>query len=89
MNLPAFEFPKPLGMAAYAAVQPGPQGSRFTFSVQCGGLVPMQGEGEVSFSATSFEGSLAIKAEVTEMGPVQTKSRVTGSRLGDCQKNPQ
>lgn len=65
------------------------QGSRFTFSVQCSGLVPMQGEGEVSFSATAFEGSLAIKANVPEMGPVQTKSRVTGSRLGDCQKNPQ
>lgn len=60
------------------------QGNRFTFSVQCGGVVPMKGEGEVSFGATSFEGNLAIQAEMPDMGPLKTTSRVSGSRLGDC-----
>ena len=64
-------------------------GSSLTFSVQCSGIVPMQGKGEVSFSANSFEGNLAIRAEVPDMGPVQTKSRVMGNRLGDCQKDSQ
>lgn len=61
------------------------QDSRFTFSVQCSGLVPMQGEGQVSFGANSFEGNVEIRAEVPDMGPLKTESRVTGSRLGDCQ----
>ncbi len=65
------------------------QDSRFTFSVQCSGVVPMRGEGEVSFSANSLEGNLVIQAEVPDMGQLKTKSRVTGSRLGDCQKNSQ
>lgn len=60
------------------------QGNRFTFSVQCDGIVPMQGEGEVSFGATSFDGSLSIQAKVAEMGLMNTKSRVKGNRLGDC-----
>lgn len=64
------------------------QGSSFTFSVKCSGVVPMQGKGEVSFGATTFDGNIAIQANVPEMGLVQTKSRVTGSRLGDCQKSP-
>lgn len=65
------------------------QGSLFTFSVQCTGVVPMQGKGEVSFGATAFEGSVAVQANVSDMGMVQTKSRVKGTRLGDCPKNPQ
>lgn len=60
------------------------QGSSFTFSVQCTGIVPMQGKGEVSFGATAFEGSIAVQANVPDMGKIETKSRVTGSRLGDC-----
>lgn len=60
------------------------QGGRFTFSVQCNGAIPMKGEGEVSFSANSFEGDLTIQAEVPDMGQLKTKSHVTGSRLGDC-----
>lgn len=60
------------------------QGSHFTFTVQCTGAVPMQGGGEVSFSAHSFEGNLEIQAKVPDMGQVKTKSRVKGSRLGDC-----
>ena len=65
------------------------QGRRFTFTVQCSGAVHMQGEGEVSFSETSFEGNLAIEAKVADMGQVKTKSRVKGRRLGDCEHNPQ
>ncbi len=60
------------------------QGNRFTFSVECSGAVPMQGGGEVSFSADSFEGSLEIQAKVSELGQVKTKSRVKGTRVGDC-----
>jgi len=63
------------------------QGNRFTFTVQCSGAVPMQGEGEVSFGETSFEGNLTIQAKMPEMGQVKTTSRVKGSRLGDCQHN--
>lgn len=60
------------------------QGSRFTFSVRCEGLIPMQGSGEVSFDQDSFEGSLAIQAHVPEMGALKTKSRISGNRLADC-----
>jgi hypothetical protein len=60
------------------------QDSRFTFTVKCSGAVPMQGDGEVSFSADSFDGNLAIQANAPEMGLVRTKSRVKGKRLGDC-----
>jgi hypothetical protein len=60
------------------------QGNRFTFTVQCSGAIPMQGEGEVSYGETSFEGNLAIQAKVADMGQVKTKSRVKGNRLGDC-----
>lgn len=65
------------------------QGSSFTFSVQCTGIVPMHGKGEVSFGATAFEGSIAVEANVPEIGLVQTKNRMKGTRLGDCQKNSQ
>lgn len=65
------------------------QGSRFTFTVQCSGIVPMQGKGEVSFGANAFDGSIAIEANVSDMGPLQTKSQVKGRRLGDCPENPQ
>lgn len=65
------------------------QGSSFTFSVQCSGIVPMQGKGEVIFGANAFDGSIAIEANVSDMGPLQTKSQVKGTRLGDCPKNPQ
>ncbi len=60
------------------------QGSRFTFTVECSGSLPMQGKGEVVFSADSFEGSLEIQAKVTDLGQVMTKNRVKGTRLGDC-----
>lgn len=63
------------------------QGSQFNFSVQCNGVVPMQGRGEVRFGADSFDGNLTIQAEVPDMGQLKTTSRVTGSRLGDCQNN--
>lgn len=63
--------------------------NHFTFFVQCIGVVPMQGEGDVSFGPESFEGNLSIQAEVPDMGLLKTKSRMTGSRLGDCQKIPQ
>lgn len=63
------------------------QGNSFTFTVQCGGIVPMQGEGEVSFGETLFEGNLSIQAKVPDMGQVKTKSRVKGNRLGDCLQN--
>ena len=65
------------------------RGNHFTFTVQCGGIVPMQGTGEVSFGETSFDGTLAIQAKMPEMGQVKTTSRVKGSRLGDCQNNSQ
>ena len=60
------------------------QGDRFRFSARCSGVVPMQGEGEVTFSATSFEGNMSVQANVPDIGQITTKSRVKGSRLGDC-----
>lgn len=60
------------------------QSGRFTFTVQCGGAIPMAGSGSVEYNATSFQGELNLKANIPNAGAVETRSRVSGSRIGDC-----
>lgn len=60
------------------------QGNHFSFTIQCGGALPMMGSGSVDYSATSFQGELNLKANIPDTGNVETKSRVSGSRIGGC-----
>jgi hypothetical protein len=59
--------------------------NRFNFSIRCGGAIPLSGSGEVEFSPDRFAGSMNLQAQL-EGGPaVETRSEVSGRRLGSCQ----
>lgn len=58
-------------------------GSIFRFKMQCGGLLGIQARGEITYSATSMEGS--IVSTTTMMGQaVELQSKITAHRLGGC-----
>lgn len=60
------------------------QGNRFSFTIQCDGAFPMTGSGFVEYDAAVFQGELNLRANVPNAGEVQTRSQVTGKRIGDC-----
>ena len=60
------------------------QGNRFSFTIQCGGALPMQGSGSVEFSANRFDGEMLLNANLPGAGQIETHSQVTGTRVGDC-----
>ena len=57
----------------------------FSFSVQCGGTIPMSGSGRISYTADSLQGTMDIAADLQGL-PVNTHSTVSGKRVGDCSK---
>ena len=57
----------------------------FSFSVQCGGTIPMSGSGRISYTADSLQGTMDIAADLQGL-PVNTHSTVSGQRVGDCTK---
>jgi hypothetical protein len=57
--------------------------NRFDFTVQCGGQIPMSGQGSVSYSEEKFEGSVDITADLQGL-PIATRSQVSGTRAGEC-----
>ena len=60
------------------------QGNRLSFSMRCGGEVPLSGHGSVTFSSTSFEGEMDVTANISGIGEVQSKNQISGKRAGDC-----
>lgn len=61
------------------------QGGNFNFTVSCGGTIPMTGSGHIQYTANSLRGSMQIAANLQGL-PINTRSEVSGSRLGDCSK---
>lgn len=61
------------------------QGSSFSFTVQCGGAVPMSGSGKINYTSDTLQGTMDIAADLQGL-PVNTKSTVSGQRMGDCSK---
>ena len=59
------------------------QGNRFDFTVQCGGDIPMSGQGSVTYTAEKFEGVVDITADMQGL-PLATHSKVSGVRAGEC-----
>ncbi len=60
------------------------QGNRFTFTIQCGGALPMSGSGSVEYASGHFEGEMLLNADVPGAGTLETRSQVSGHRIGDC-----
>lgn len=61
------------------------QGGNFNFTVQCGGAIPMNGSGRISYTADTLQGSVDISADLQGL-PINTRSTVSGNRVGDCSK---
>lgn len=58
-------------------------GSTFRFKMQCAGSLGMQARGEITYSATSMEGSIVSTANM--MGQAtEMQSRIAARRLGGC-----
>jgi hypothetical protein len=57
----------------------------FSFTVQCGGTIPMSGSGRITYTADSLQGTMDIAADLQGL-PVNTQSTVSGQRMGDCTK---
>lgn len=55
----------------------------FSFTVQCGGTIPMSGSGRINYTADSLQGTMDIAADLQGL-PVNTQSEVSGQRVGDC-----
>ncbi|HZV63030.1 MAG TPA: DUF3617 family protein [Methylophilaceae bacterium] len=60
-------------------------GGNFSFTVQCGGTIPMSGSGRINYTADSLQGTMDIAADLQGL-PVNTHSTVSGQRVGDCTK---
>lgn len=61
------------------------QGGNFSFSVQCGGAIPMSGTGKINYTSDTLQGTMHIAADLQGL-PINTKSTVSGQRMGDCSK---
>ncbi|HYD33271.1 MAG TPA: DUF3617 family protein [Methylophilaceae bacterium] len=61
------------------------QGGTFSFTVQCGGAIPMSGSGRINYTADTLQGTMDIAADLQGL-PVNTHSTVSGQRVGDCTK---
>jgi hypothetical protein len=60
------------------------QGSRYDFTLQCGGSLPMSGQGTVNYGAESFEGELNLVTEIQGLD-LATTTIASGQRVGECQ----
>lgn len=61
------------------------RGGTFSFTVQCGGTIPMSGSGRIQYTTDSLQGTMDISADLQGL-PVNTHSTVSGNRVGDCSK---
>jgi hypothetical protein len=61
------------------------QGDSLSFTVQCGGAIPMGGSGKVNYTAESLQGNINIAADLNGL-LINTQSEVSGRRTGDCTK---
>ena len=59
------------------------QDNRFSFTVQCGGAIPMSGSGSIAYTADTLQGEVNITADLQGL-EVAAKSQVSGARVGDC-----
>lgn len=59
-------------------------GSRFSFTVQCTGDMPVSGSGWVEYSSSRFQGEMLLTADIAGAGAVETRSQVSGTRQGPC-----
>lgn len=64
-------------------------GSRYSFTVSCGGVFPMTGNGSVNYSAQSMNGELVLGASLPSLEggapqKVETRSELSARRTGGC-----
>ena len=64
-------------------------GSRYSFTVSCGGAIPMSGNGSVNYSAQSMNGELVLGATLPSPDggapqKVDTRSELSARRTGSC-----
>jgi len=58
-------------------------GNRFSFTMQCEGSYAIQASGNVSFTASTMDGTIESTATVAGK-PVQTENKLVARRLGSC-----
>lgn len=58
-------------------------GSRFSFSMQCGGAFGIRAQGDITYSATSMEGSITSTANAQGQR-IDMENRLSAHRLGGC-----
>ncbi len=58
-------------------------GSTFRFAMQCGGTFSIDSRGSVTFSPDSFNGTIAVKANLAGQ-PTEVQNQISGKRLGGC-----
>lgn len=58
-------------------------GSTFRFMMQCAGSLSIQARGEITYSATSMQGSIVSTANIAGQA-TELRSRITARRLGNC-----
>jgi hypothetical protein len=63
--------------------QSGYQGNVFRFVLQCASPLPLKTTGNVSFSASSVQGTMETSSTVDGRS-VEFASKLSGRRLGDC-----
>ena len=63
------------------------QGSRYDFTLQCGGALPMSGQGTVNYGAESLEGELNLVTEIQGLD-IATTTIASGQRVGECAAQP-
>jgi hypothetical protein len=61
-------------------------GNQFTFNVRCNAGLPLEGTGQVEFSADQVHGSMNLSAKLPDGPSVETVSEISGKRLGPCKK---
>lgn len=61
------------------------QDNRYSFTLQCGGDLPMNGSGSVTYGTDTFQGEVDIVASLEGL-EIATRSQISGVRAGDCEK---
>ena len=59
------------------------RGNTFRFTMQCGGAFAISTHGDVSFTATTLDGTITASADVGGQ-KTELNSRISGKRIGGC-----
>ena len=59
------------------------RGNTFRFTMQCGGAFAISTRGEVSFTATTLDGTITASADVGGQ-KTEFSNRISGRRIGGC-----